>query len=158
MSLSQGPINGTNASGIDDTIDLERDAFPVPPPYERHTQQSDDLIAQDFYDLDEYLAFNSETICSKLREYEEKLVKQFISNMSNPDQKATLVEILNHKGWTWKSAEEATNTICLAEKEKREAEDEEARRIAAEEAASKARQQRSKPSGTQRRKRKKKNW
>ena len=97
-----------------------------------------------------------EAICSKLREYEKELVKQYINNMSNADQKATLVTSLNRKGWTWKSAEEATNTICLAEREKREA-DEEARRIAADETAHKTRQPRPKPN-TQRRKRKKKNW
>lgn len=99
---------------------------------------------------------NGDAICSKLREYEEKLVKQFISNMSNADQKATLVKILNQKGWTWKIAKEATNTICLAEREKWEA-DEEAQRIAADETASEARQPRPKAS-TQRRRRKKKNW
>ena len=99
---------------------------------------------------------NGDAICSKLREYEKNLIKQFINNMKNADQKDTLVESLNREGWTWKSAEKATNMICLAEREKREA-DEEARRIAAEETAREARLPRPK-ANTQRRKRKKKNW
>ncbi|KAL8796726.1 MAG: hypothetical protein Q9195_001116 [Heterodermia aff. obscurata] len=155
ISPSQGPINGTLVSDIDDTTNFEPDAFPMSQRHEHHTQQSDSLITQDFYELDEYLMISGEAICSKLREYEKNLIKQFIQNMSNADQKATLVESLNRKGWTWKSAEEATNTICLAEREKREAD--EARRIAAEETAHKARQPLPK-ANTQRRKRKKKNW
>ena len=155
-SLPRGPIIGTSASEIDDTADFDLDALVVSPPSERHTQQSDDLIPQDFYDLDEYLMMNGDVICSKLQEYEEKLIKQFINNMSKVDQKATLVKSLNQKGWTWKSAKEATHNIYLAEREKREAE-EEARRIAADEIAREARQPRPKAT-TQRRKRKKKNW
>ena len=99
---------------------------------------------------------NEDTICSKLQEYEKNLIKQFINNMNNVDQKATLVKSLDQKGWTWKSAKEATHTICLAEREKREA-DEKARQIAADEIAREARQLRPK-ANTQRRKRKKKNW
>ena len=158
-SLSQGLANGTNTTGMDVTPDLQAAAFPASSRYEGHTQPSDHLMAQEFLELDEYFVVSEEAICSKLREYEERLIKQFINNMSKADQKSALVESLNKTGWTWKSAEEATRTICLAElaeQKQREAE-EEARRIAADEAATQAQQPRQR-ANIQRRKRKKKNW
>ena len=141
---------------MDVTADLEADAFPACPRYERHTQPSDHLMTRNGLELVEYFVVSREAISAKLREYEAKLIKQFINNMSKADQKSALVESLNKTSWTWQSVEKATKTILLAEQKQREA-DEEARRIAADEAASEAQQPRQK-ANAQRRKRKRKNW
>ena len=83
--------------------------------YEPELAQRDDREPQSFYELDEYIVIRGDTIETILRDVEKKLVKDFINDMNDADQRTMLVERLNHTAWTWKTAKQEATAIRQAE-------------------------------------------
>lgn len=69
------------------------------------------------YELDEYIILRGDTIETRLRDFERKLINDFINDMNDADQRTMLVERLNQTAWTWKTAKQEAAAICQAERE-----------------------------------------
>ena len=72
-------------------------------------------------DLDEYWLMREDTMDSRLRAYEERMMREFVGGLKHPNQRAAMTDKLNKYGWTRASAKSEIEALHRKEKKREEA-------------------------------------